>query len=118
MADGAVVPLDTALSNSSDITFDTGTSTFTITTPGNYYVTWWVAADGAGASTFVEFSIQVNGTDNISASTPITTGQLSGSAVVTLAAGDTITLVNTTGETAGFGAVPIQANVVILQTLV
>jgi hypothetical protein len=107
------------VNNTSDILFTAGTGVFTITSPGNYYVTWWVSTDGAGATTFVEFSIQINAAGDIPASSPIVTGQLNGSAMLTIAVVPaTVTLINSTGETVGFGFTPTQANIIIAETLI
>ena len=72
---------------------DPGTTTFTVTETGTYLINYDVnITDGIGSA----ITIAVNGT--VDASTPIpalvNTGKLSGSAVLTLAAGDVITLHN------------------------
>ncbi|HKM32751.1 MAG TPA: collagen-like protein, partial [Oscillospiraceae bacterium] len=89
---------------------------FTITEVGNYYVTWWVSTDGAGPSTSVSFGIELNGGGAIIASSPIVSGQLNGSALLSVGAVPaTVTLVNETGEPVNIGITPIQANMVIIE---
>ena len=79
-------------------------------------MTWWVSTDGAGPSTFVDFTIQVNGGGGVSASSPIVSGQLSGTAFITVGvAPATIQLVNTTGQPVFYGATPVLANLSIIE---
>jgi hypothetical protein len=114
---GAAVIFDTVVNDQSpNISYSAFTGDFTVTATGNYYVTWWVATDGAAAATTVTFAIELNGAGGVSASSPIVTGQLSGSALITVgAAPATIALVNTTGDTVNFAATPIQANIIIVE---
>ncbi|MDT8717969.1 collagen-like protein, partial [Clostridium sp. 19966] len=75
------------------ITHTAGTTTVTVVTAGTYEINYGLSITaGIGA----QIAIAVNGTVN--ASTPIaaliTTGELFGSAILTLAAGDVITLRN------------------------
>lgn len=113
---GSPVLFDTIISDSSNIIYNPLTGEFTITTSGNYFISWWVATDDA-PGTFIQFSVQLNGANNISASTPLLTGQLNGTALYTIVAPATIRLINTSNGTVGYAFTPIQANIVILQTL-
>jgi hypothetical protein len=55
----------------------------------------------------------------VTASSPIVTGQLTGTALITVGAVPaTIALVNATGETVGLGATPVQASLVITEVAV
>ena len=70
-----------------------GTTTITVTSAGTYEINYGISiTSGVGS----QIAIAVNGT--VDASTPITaltaTGELFGSAILTLAAGDVITLRN------------------------
>ncbi|WP_083258956.1 collagen-like protein [Cellulosilyticum sp. I15G10I2] len=115
--DGDNVIFDTVTNDqSANITYSLITGVFTISATGNYYVNWWVAADGAGVATTVSFGISVDGGPGILGSSPIVAGQVTGSALVTVAAVPaTIELVNNTGATVGYGNTPVQANIVITE---
>ncbi|NYC52740.1 hypothetical protein DE171_005277 [Clostridium beijerinckii] len=97
IADSTVVGgADVPFSNNgplSGITHTPGTTTITVASAGTYEINYGVSITaGVGA----QIAIAVNGT--VDASTPITalvaTGELFGSAILTLAAGDVITLRN------------------------
>jgi hypothetical protein len=117
VADGANVIFDTLTTDvSPNITYSAVTGEFTITAPGNYYVAWWVATDGAEAATTVSFAVELNGGGGVLGSSPIVTGQLNGSVLVTVGAVPaTIALTNVTGATVGFATTPVQANIVITE---
>jgi hypothetical protein len=117
--DGDNVIFDTVLNDPSpDISYDDTTGEFTITEPGNYYVSWWFAADGAGLSTTVSFAVEVGGAVYSTASSPVVSGELSGDALVTVTTNPTvISLANVTGEDAFIGATPVQANMVIMELI-
>jgi hypothetical protein len=77
----------------SGITHTAGTTTVTVPTAGSYQIDYSISITaGIGAA----IAIAVNGT--VDASTPITalvaTGELVGTAILTLAAGDVVTLRN------------------------
>ncbi|MPN15425.1 hypothetical protein SDC9_162758 [bioreactor metagenome] len=79
-------------------------------------MTWWIATDGAEPSTFVRFDLQVNGGGVIPSVSPIVTGQLNGSALITISSiPSTVRLINNTGATVMYGNTPIQANIVITE---
>lgn len=117
IADDANVVFDTVLNDQSDdITYSPTTGEFTITRPGNYYIAWSVATDGAGPSINVSFAVTVNGLPYSTMSSPIVSGELSGEALVTVeTVPAVITLVNVTGEGVFIPSTPVQANIVILR---
>ncbi|WP_032079773.1 BclA C-terminal domain-containing protein, partial [Clostridium drakei] len=97
LADATVVGgADVPFSNNgylTNVSHTPGTTTITVTNAGIYQINYNISiTDGVGSS----LAIAVNGT--VDASTPIialvATGEISGSAILTLAAGDAITLRN------------------------
>ncbi len=77
----------------SNVTHTAGTTTVTVTTAGNYRITYSVnITAGIGSA----IAIAINGTVDASTSVPVlvATGEVSGSAILYLAAGDVITLRN------------------------
>ncbi|HBE84456.1 MAG TPA: hypothetical protein DDW53_01640, partial [Lachnoclostridium sp.] len=117
VANGSPVIFNTILNNQSiNISYNTSTGIVTLNAEQNYYISWWVSTDGAGPSTYVEFTLQINGSSGVSSSSPIVTGQLSGMALITVGAiPSTIALVNTTGQTVSYGATPVMAHMVIFE---
>ena len=115
--DGENVLFDTVINDqSANISYSAATGEFTIMSAGNYYIDWWVSTDGASASTFVTFNLVLNGGVAISGSSPAVTGQLHGSAFITAnVVPSAVTLVNASGDTVGYGAIPVQANIVIVE---
>ena len=115
------VLFDTVINaQSPQITYDPATGIFTLTEMGNYYINWWLNADGAEASPFVVFGIRMlsGGTGTILSASPIpvTTLQLQGSALVTATGSPaTFSLFNDTGATASYGIASVQANLTILR---
>ena len=93
--------------------YNAATGEFTITRTGNYLVSWQVVVDGTDVDPLVIFTLRVNGLDYTSSTLPGITGQLSGSAFVTVLAAATFDLVNTSGYTVFYADVPVQANIVI-----
>ena len=114
---GQILIFDTALNDQSpDIGYNSLTGEFTVNTPGNYFVSWWVATNGSATTTDLWFSLEVNMSGVTTGATPIVTGQLNGSALVTVnATPASLTLVNTTPSFIALASTPIQANIVILQ---
>ncbi|HBD00444.1 MAG TPA: hypothetical protein DC053_15560, partial [Lachnoclostridium sp.] len=99
-----------------NISYNTSTGVATLNAEQNYYVSWWVTTNGAGSSSFVEFSLEINGSSGIASCSPLVTGQLSGITLITVGAiPSTIALVNTTGQTVNYGATPVQAHMTIFQ---
>jgi hypothetical protein len=99
-----------------NISYDAGTGAFTISATGNYYISWWIAIDGAGASPTAAFAIEIDGGGGILGATPAVTSQLVGSALVTVAAVPaTITLVNVTGQPVFLANTLVQADIVIME---
>jgi hypothetical protein len=118
IAPGANVVFDTIINDQSlDLGYNPGTGIFTISGIGNYYVSWWVATDGAEAATSINFDLVLNGSTVSTTSSPIVTGQVSGTALITVGATPaTLALVNTTGETVFIANTAVQANFVIVET--
>jgi len=117
---GDTVMFDNVLENlGPSLSYDPMTGEVTITATGAYYVSWQLTTDGAGASSFVNFELQLNDISVAASSSLITSGLLSGSAlfvVGTLPA--SIKLVNASTDTVIYGNVPVQANLVILEIAV
>lgn len=104
----------------SGIAYNSGTGTFTVSEAGNYYISWWVNADGAQMQTTVEFGIEITagGTGTISAASysPITSIQLNGNALISVTTIPTeFVLTNNSGATVQYGLSSIQANLTIIQ---
>ncbi len=99
------------------ISYNFGNGQFTITQTGNYYVAWWVAADGAATSPEISLALNLNGIPFSIGSSPLVTGQVSGEAFVTVGiTPSTINLTNVSSDTVALSsAVPVQASIVILQ---
>jgi hypothetical protein len=120
VASGAPVLFDTAITNQSlFMSYNAGTGLITITQSGVFYIDWWVSTDGiaGGEDVFITFSIITSAGDNIRASSPIGTGQISGNALIAITASPitpvTLQLVNATDGTIGYGFTPIKANLTI-----
>ncbi|GBG58521.1 hypothetical protein SPFL3101_03884 [Sporomusaceae bacterium FL31] len=120
VAAGAPIIFDTTVSDQSlVITYAAGT--VTITLPGVYYIDWWVSVDGIEGGTAIvpTFAITTSAADNIQASSPLITDQMSGTALIAVAAPPvTLQLVNATDSTIGFGLTPIRANLTIINVTV
>lgn len=111
--DGDMVVFDTIImSNNPNITYAAGQ--FTINKTGTYSISWQVATDGTTEFTNINFTIQVNGVNYATASIPIVTGQISGTALIVANAGDEITLVNTSLDGVQLANTNVQANIVIM----
>jgi hypothetical protein len=117
VANGANVVFDTVVNDQSlNLNYAAGVFNVLPGGIGNYYVTWWIDTNGAGPATNITFEIQLDGGAGIPASAPFTSGQLNGSALVTVgAAPATITLVNVTGRTVNLATTPVQANIIIIE---
>jgi hypothetical protein len=114
--DGAPIPFDTLINSQTPDIIYSGFGVFTINTNGNYFVSWWVTTDGAEAITYVNFELELNGSGVGQGSSPIVSGQLNGSSLVTVGtAPATLALVNATGTTISYGNNPVQANIVIVE---
>lgn len=114
VANNAPVIFDTLISSQSPfISYNTLTGTITITQTGIFYINWWVSADGTDVATSITFSIITSAGDNIRASMPILTGQVSGNALISVVAPETLQLVNVNGGTVGYGTTPVKANLTI-----
>ncbi|OCN02760.1 hypothetical protein A7X67_14015 [Clostridium sp. W14A] len=119
LASGANVLFDSLLNTSSpSITYAAATGIFTVSAPGTFLVNWWVSVDGTAGPASVAFALRLNGLTDIPSTMPATTGQISGSALVTIGTTpSTLALVNTTGAAVLYGAVTPQANIVISQVI-
>lgn len=118
-ANGSNIVFNTVVNDQSDnISYNTATGDFTITQPGNYFISWTLPIDGAGAATTISLSVEVNGVVYSTSSSPIVSGILSGEALVTVTTvPTTISLVNTTGEDMFVPVVPNQGNFVITEVI-
>ncbi|MPM72951.1 hypothetical protein SDC9_119927 [bioreactor metagenome] len=106
----------TVLDLSPNISYNSATGEFTISQTGNYYVSWWIAVDGAESATTISFGVSLNAGAPIIASSPIVSNQLSGIALISVvAAPAVVTLVNATGFTAFIADTPVQASMIILE---
>ena len=100
-----------------NITYNSTNGQFQLTSARNYYITWWIATSGANNSQSITFDVQLNGSGGILASTPITTGQLHGTAFIAVgAAPATLSLVNVTGDAVSIPLTPIQANIIVMES--
>lgn len=110
---------DTVVNDQSpDINYNPMTGVFTLNRPGNYFISWWVATDGASRSTILQFSVELGAANYAQGSTPVVTGQVSGSALVTVAAEPvTLILKSTTSDVVALASTTVQANIVILQVM-
>ena len=120
MAASGPIVFNTVLNDQSpNIAYDAVSGTFTISAVGNYYVDWWVAIISAGLSLTSSFGISVNGGAPIIGESPLITGQVSGNALITVAAAPaTVQLVNTTGNIVTLSLADVQANITILEVTV
>ena len=118
--DGGTVIFNSMVNDQSlNINYSLVTGQFTILAAGNYFVTWWVDTDGAEEQITVSFGLSLNGGPPNVGVSPIVTGQLNGSALVTVgAAPATLQLVNATGDNVFIPLTPVQANIVIVEVSV
>lgn len=97
---------DTTTSSSSELYRDGSSGKFIITEPGTYYFSWWIAIQSSNTGTAVGFAL--TGTPSTSETytqfvpgiTAAKTGQVSGSAILTIAESDvpyTVSVINVTG---------------------
>lgn len=117
VAPGQNLVFDAAVNDQSpDIGYNALTGEFTISRAGNYLVNWWVATNGTSADTNLWFSIMVGGAGYALGAAPLVTGQVGGSALVSVGHTPTVlTLANTTPNTLRLAQTPVQADIVILQ---
>jgi hypothetical protein len=115
--DGFQITFDTITNDqANDISYSLATGAFTITAPGNYYVSWWVAVDGSDGPIVLSFAVTLNGGSGVLGSAPTITGQIIGSALITVAAAPaSLTLNNVTGAAIVLADTPVQANLVIIE---
>ena len=117
VANGANVLFDTLLSNQTlDITYTPATGEFTFSTTGIYSVSWWIAEDTAATATSVSFNVTTDAVAGPSAFSPLTTGQISGFAIVTIGTVPaTMSLVNQSGDTVTFSTTGVQGGIDIVE---
>lgn len=115
--DGGNVVFDTVtISQDPNIIYNAGTGVFTILATGNFFIHWLISIDGAGSSGTATFAVEINGGNGILGATPDVSSQLSGTALITVAAAPvTITLVNVTGASVSIADTLVQANIVIAE---
>jgi hypothetical protein len=115
IANNANVVFDDIVTELGDnIGYNPVTGAFTINRPGDYFISWAVAPDGAGLAVNVTFAITVNGLPYAAMSSPIVSGVLSGEALVSVGnAPAVITLRNLTGDGVFVPMTPVQADIVI-----
>lgn len=114
--DGENIIFNTVVNDTTEsISYDPATGVFTISEPGTYKVDWWVSSDGAGPAVTVNYTLEMNDAPYTTVSSPIVSGQTSGSALVTVdSAPATIALVNSTGDDIFIPSfTPVQAGIVI-----
>jgi len=117
VASRSSVVFDTLIANQAQfIAYNAITGTVTITQSGLYHINWWVATDGiaGGRDVFIAFSIITSAGDNIKASSPNGTDQISGNALIAITASPinpvTLQLVNATDGTIAYASIPIKAS--------
>jgi hypothetical protein len=98
------------------ISYDPVTGEFTLSEEGNYRVTWWVASNGAGAATVINFGVVLDAGAPVLGSTTLLNGQVMGMALITVSPGPgVLSLVNDTGDTVNYADTPVQADIMIEQ---
>ena len=115
-SNNGMIIFDTMLiSTDSFISYNSATGTFTFFKTGNYLVDWFVALkSGLGNLGPTISLVQANPTKIYPSTNYMKSGQLNGSALITVAAGTTISLQNQTGESIVLADnVDIVANIVI-----
>lgn len=117
IANNAAVLFDTVIIDQSpDISYDNQTGEFTLSAAGNYYISWWVAADGPAGPASVAFTAEVGEAPIAAANAPVVTGQVTGDALITVASAPaTVRLLNTTGADVSFANLGVQANISIIK---
>ena len=124
VANGFPIPFNSLLSNNlNGGSFVTGA--ITLSRPGTYLVNWWVAigeqgdvaTKGAGGRpSQIGFSTTLNGAVVSTSYAPCGTGQISGSALVTVQSTPaTLQIVNGSGENVVLASTTAQAGVVVTQ---
>jgi hypothetical protein len=121
VAPGAPVIFDTIVSSQSPfISYNSLTGQIIITQTGVFYINWWVSTDGilGGLDVTPTFSIVSSDGNNIRASSPNVTNQMSGNALMEITASPvnpvTLQLINATDGTIGFATTPIKADLTIV----
>lgn len=108
---------DTDINRLNDsITYNEKTGEFRLPPNQHFFVSWWVAVDGTESATNVEFAVSVDHIPFAVGASPLATGQVSGSALVTTESdAKTIAVVNVSGNDIRYAANSVQANIVIVK---
>jgi len=100
-----------------NITYNNTNGQITFNKNANYYVSWWAAIDGVGGISNPAISF-TNGTTTIDSFTPIVTGQMSGSAFISVINSPEIwTLINSTPDQISLANVDILVNITIIEII-
>jgi len=125
LSEGENVIFDTVLANtdcgcgckrdcSCNINYRRDTGEFTIKKNGTYLVNWSVAIEGSHHTSFIRFALKVNNDIYGAVAIPISTGLISGSALVKLKRPNTtVSLINDTGNVVRLADITPIANIVI-----
>ncbi|WMJ87113.1 DNRLRE domain-containing protein [Anaerocolumna sp. MB42-C2] len=119
LANEANVIFDTTITDQSEsISYNLQTGEFTISEPGNYYISWWVTTDGSAGPSNMVFALLANGNTIALGNSPNVTGQVDGDGFFTVADEPvTITLVNQSGASILYANIPVQANISIITVI-
>lgn len=117
LPDNAKIVFDTIdINQSPDISYNSGTGEFTLSSAGNYFITWWVTTDGSEGPVNMIFSVAVNEAAISTGNSPIVTGQVNGEALITVEDSPAVlTLENKTGAVIAFAAITVQAGITIIK---
>lgn len=108
--DGEAIVFDQTLTDIGTVSsLNTTTGVFTVNVPGNFMINYYVNTNGTASQSNVSFA--VNGIR--SGASSAVQGQMSGFALLSLSAGDTISLTNASGEEVRLGENDIQAGITI-----
>ena len=119
---GGAIPFNQLLSNTTlGGSFTPGVTGVTLNRAGTYLVNWWVAVDcdpPVEKETEIEvgFSVNVNGSVVSTAYAGVGTGQIAGSAVVTVTSAPAVlSLVNASGISVSYADTASQAGMTVMQ---
>lgn len=117
--DGANVLFNMVISQPSpDISYDSMTGEFLLPAGKNYYISWWVVTNGTETVSSVEFTVVVDEIFIAVGASPLVTGQLSGSALITGKAGiSVLSLRNTSNDRIRYAKTSVQAGLVIVEMI-
>ncbi len=100
-----------------NISYNTVTGVITFNVPGEYAINWWVDTQSSTSPTGINFAISTSQGDFILGDSPIATGEVSGIALINVAApGTTAQLVNATANDIVYSSiVPVQASLMAFE---